>query len=89
MATMKPRKTIELEKVREKANHFFKHSDNNMVEERYSIYHFVASLHMDNNSYKGFRYLTEDEVPSGNTFGIERKENNEKTFHDESRIHFY
>jgi len=43
---------------------------------------------MQTGNYRGFGYLTKDDVKEGSTFGIDRT-NLPVTFPDESRIFFY
>lgn len=90
--------------LKDEANHFFAHSANEMVAERKILKSFVSGLLMKSSrrkEYKGFGYLTRDQVPAGKTFGVTytlmlRVDGNEilsthtkPTFHDESRIFFY
>ncbi len=61
------------QQIKDEANHFFAHSANEMVNERKAIQHFVSGLLMKSSrrkEYKGFGYLTRDQVPAGKTFGV-------------------
>lgn len=85
---MKARKTIDIKDIIEKANHYFCNSSNDLQRERTAMQFFVTSILMDTNNYRGFGYLTKDNVPVENTYGVEYIDN--KAFHkDESRIRFY
>jgi hypothetical protein len=59
--------------LKDEANKFFTHSANEMVAERKSLQMFVTGLLMKSSrrkEYKGFGYLTQDQVPAGKTFGV-------------------
>ena len=82
------RKTIKVEDIKQQANHFFLNSHNELSSERKSVQHFVGNLLMSVGSYNGYGYLTQDQVPVGSTYGVDRT-TEPKTFPDESRIFFY
>lgn len=59
--------------LKDEANHFFAHSANEMINERKALKSFVSGLLMKSSrrkEYKGFGYLTQDQVPAGKTFGV-------------------
>jgi len=87
---MTKRKTVSLESVKLKANHFFCTSKNEAIIQRRTLQFFVTDLLMDAKQYKGFNYLHKHHVEEGLTYGIEWDEaGKEKTFKDESRIFFH
>lgn len=85
---MKPRKTIDVKDIVEKANFFFKNSDNMFFSNRATLHGFVSGILHKTGNYKGFRYLTEKEVNKDYTFGVSYDKNNKATHHDETRIQF-
>lgn len=73
----------------EQANKYFLNSSNDCAEYRRFLQNFVTSC-LPSNVYRGFRYLTEEEMPDGLECGIifdpiEFKH----TYPDETRISFY
>ena len=82
------RKTIPVEDIREQANRFFLNSCNDFSAQRKALQSFVSDILMQTGNYRGFGYLTKDDVKEGSTFGIDRT-NLPVTFPDESRIFFY
>ena len=85
---MKKRKTFEVESLKEQANRFFLNSTNDFSSQRKTLQYFVGDILMQTGNYRGFGYLTKDDVKEGSTFGIDRT-NLPATFPDESRIFFY
>lgn len=81
------RKTLEIEAIKQKANKFFRVTPNDWTLQREAIQAFVNTLLHETGNYKGFQYLTENQVDKGLTFGIEFFEGGNKRF-DESRIYF-
>jgi hypothetical protein len=87
---MKKRKTVDLESVKEKVNHFFTTSKNEATIQRRTLQFFVTDLLMEAKQYKGFNYLHKHHVEEGMTYGVEWNEAGDKaTFKDESRIFFH
>lgn len=85
---MKKRKTFEVESLKEQANSFFLNSCNDFAAQRKAIQSFTSDILMQTGNYRGFGYLTKNDVKEGSTFGIDRT-NLPVTFPDESRIFFY
>lgn len=87
-APMKPRKTIEIEQIKEQANSFFFNSKNELAESRKVLQNFVSQILMDTGNYKGFQYITKQQMmTSGYTYGVDWSSG--KPIHsDESRIRF-
>jgi len=81
---MKHRKTLHIEIIRTRANAFLANSTNDQTEQRKAYHDLAAGLLSEANAYCGFRYLTEADVKSGQTFGITHG-NPAPTFHDETR----
>lgn len=87
---MAKRKTVELEKIKEKANNFFLISKNEATVERRALHLFVSDLLMDAGQYRGFNYLLKQDVGEGLTFGMQWDDTGSKAiFKDETRIFFY
>lgn len=89
------RKSIELSKVIDKANHMLKNSVDELTHERDAIRHFVEGLLMDAGVYAGFNYLTpamtEDRV-GGTSFGmmiVEGDHGPQIEWHDRTRVFFH
>lgn len=53
----KARKTIEVEKLRDWANHFLKNSPDDKVQGREEICAFIETVLHTSNRYFGFKYL--------------------------------
>ena len=85
---MKKRKTIEVEYLKNMANRFCESSSNELDGERRHIASFVSNALMMTGNYKGFGYLSRDDVKPGMTYGIDRS-TVPHSFPDESRIFFY
>ena len=74
----KERKTIEIQKVINKANHMLKHSIDKNKEGRIGIYILLESLLHDVNRYRGYRNLNKEDMTDsmhGTTYGIYKDEN--------------
>jgi hypothetical protein len=82
------KKTIKIEHIKQRANALFRESCNEYSAQRHAVHFFVADLLMDHGAYKGFSYLSEEQVPAGSTVGIIRGENGAHQFPDDSRIAF-
>jgi hypothetical protein len=85
---MKKRKTFEVDSLKEQANRFFLNSANDFSSQRKTLQYFVGDILMQTGNYRGFGYLTKNDVKEGSTFGIDR-DTVPSTFPDESRIFFY
>jgi hypothetical protein len=82
------RKTIEISRLKEKANYFFVNSPNDSRQIRESLFTFVSGFLHETGNYKGFGYLSKNKSLPGNSFGVEYV--NEKViFPDDSRVFFY
>jgi hypothetical protein len=81
------RKTIEISKLVEKANHFFQHSSNELVAERKQLQSFISHILLDTKNYKGFNYLSPNQVAPGYTYGVDWT-TGKPVHQDESRIFF-
>jgi len=87
---MAKRKTVSLESIKLKANHYFTTSKNEATLQRRTLQFFVTDLLMDAGQYQGFNYLRKHDVENGLTYGVEWNDTGDKvTFKDESRIFFY
>jgi len=84
-------KTIKVENVKTLANYILRNSPNESVEQRNTIHVFVSNLLMQAKAYKGFNYLSEDQVQPGDTFGIVFDESpaRDHQYPDPSRTFFY
>jgi hypothetical protein len=84
------KKTIDVDWVRTKINHMLRVSVTT-PDIRYGNCVALELILMETNNYKGFRYLTQDEVPRGQKPGIIPRANHmsEPTFPDESRREYY
>jgi len=87
-APMKARKTIEIEKIKERANHYLANSWNIHDKERKGCAGLVTTLLMDAGAYRGFAYLRKEDVGPLLTFGVEWVDG-KPVHHDESRIYFF
>lgn len=87
---MAKRKTVSLENIKLKANHYFTTSKNEATLQRRTLQFFVTDLLMDAGQYRGFNYLRKHDVEEGMTYGVEWNDTGDKaTFKDESRIFFH
>jgi hypothetical protein len=87
---MAKRKTVSLESIKLKANHYFTTSKNEATLQRRTLQFFVTDLLMDAGQYRGFNYLRKHDVENGLTYGVEWNDTGDKaTFKDESRIFFH
>ena len=87
---MNKRKTVSLESIKLKANHFFTTSKNESAIQRRTLQFFVTDLLMEAKQYRGFNYLHKHHVEEGMTYGVEWNDAGDKaTFKDESRIFFH
>jgi hypothetical protein len=83
-------KSIKLDVLKLKANTVFRDSLNSYSVQRLAIQCFVENVLMTNNAYNGFGYLTESEVPAGQTFGLAYDDTAKKNiFPDPTRIKFF
>jgi hypothetical protein len=84
-------KTIKIERLKDQANAVFRESKHDYAMQRRALQCFVENLLMQHNAYKGFRYLSESDVPPSNSFGIifDESEKREHAYPDPSRISFY
>lgn len=87
MVPVKARKTIEIEKIKERANHFLANSWNIHDKERKGCKDLASMLLMDAGAYKGFQYLTKEKVGPLMTYGVEYVDG-KPVRHDETRIYF-
>ena len=86
------RKTINVLKVLEKANHYLRHSQARSPEgvaemeaRRRGVASLLEGVLWETGNYEGFNYLSEGEVPTGELPGIVRNETYPHEFPDESR----
>lgn len=82
------RKTVEIQALKDKVNGMLKLSTCSR-EGRLSLDCLLSSVLSDAGQYKGFRYLTEEEVPEGQLPGIRAGLYIDTVFPDDSRKHFY
>jgi hypothetical protein len=80
-------KTIEVAKIKEKANAVFRDSHNEYRAGRAATKLFVEDVLMKTGNYKGFRYLAERET-DGKTYGIRFAHDNSPIFEDQTRVAF-
>jgi hypothetical protein len=61
------------------------------AELRKGVMVMIEAVLMDTGNYKGFRYLAQDEVPTGCTPGIRRDRGDEKKFEntDNTRVRYF
>ena len=79
----------DMQLIVEEANSFFKFSLNSDRSHRRAIHSLVTNILLKSNVYRGFRYLNEDEVPPGNSWGITFDDvNHDHIYPDDSRISF-
>jgi hypothetical protein len=84
-----PRKTIDIETLRKAVNTALATDTHNKREHRLGAAQTLEyALHATDN-YRGFRYLTRDEVPAGAVPGIERNPHGTTEFPDDSRRFYY
>lgn len=83
------RKTIDISFIKEKANFYLANSKNECIKEREQIFVFTSNILHEAKNYKGFGYLTENNVEKGLTWGITFGENGKNEYKDESRVFFY
>jgi hypothetical protein len=85
------KKTVTIAKLKAQANTVFRESVNEYAAQRNAVHYFVANLLMQNEAYKGFRYLEAGDVEPGKSIGLIRNPENAAgphTFPDDSRIAF-
>lgn len=63
-------KKVDTDKLIRMANEYCKVSGDQFADKREAIHDFVASVLLDAGAYKGFRYLTENDVKPGMKWGI-------------------
>jgi len=101
----RPRKTIEVARIKEMANKFFKESADEMVDEREALKVFIDSILFETNNYHGFNMLYWLEQgfeewnaagkPDGNEWVnkdgevVNGYEVKKQFFGDESRVKYY
>lgn len=81
-------KTVKVADMVDRANAYFKNSGNQYGDARRALQSFVEGFLHDARCYRGFRYLTQDEMAAGYTWGVEHKPDG-NVFPDETRIQFY
>lgn len=77
---MKPRKTVKIQSVVERANKFMLHSRDDQNRERAALHTFIADILHDTGNYRGFNYLDSRDMQQstlGTTVGINRDSNGE------------
>ena len=85
------RKTIEIERIKELANKFFRESKDEMMAERKALQSFIETILYETNTYYGFNYVHwlekgfNEWIEAGEPDGKEKY----KFFGDETRIIFY
>ena len=63
---MRPRKTIEIKKIVERANKYFEDSPDSDIENRKAIAWFVSDILHSSGNYRGFNYLpSESDLNAG------------------------
>jgi hypothetical protein len=87
----KPNKTLKVETIKQLANDVLRDSPNGSVEQRETIHVFVSNLLMQAKAYKGFNYLSEDQVAPGRSFGIvfDASPAHQHKYPDPTRTFFY
>ena len=73
-------KTIKVNLVKETANRMLMDSPNDAVDYRQGVINMTQTLLMETQNYRGFRYLSKDEVAPGYTVGVHL--DNPKYVHD-------
>lgn len=86
---MKQRKTITVDSLKERANTFFKESDDGMTKERRALQIFIDFILMDTGNYSGFNYLGWLRGGCAQWEKDGKPANNSKYMGDETRIVFY
>lgn len=87
---MAKRKTISIEALKAEANKIFRDSVDDYSGQRQAIQSFVGPLLMKADQYKGFGYLTSDQMEAGKTPGMMKLEHGrDPVFLDQTRIRFY
>ena len=83
-------KSIKIQTLKDKANQCLRDSDNKCREGRLMLQTFTSALLMGANAYRGFSYLTEEQVAPGKSFGIvfDESEARAHSYPDDSRIHY-
>jgi len=66
---MKARKTIEIEKLVDDANHYLKTSYDVLSEQRKGVAHFVADILHYTGNYEGFNYLDSESDLNAGMYG--------------------
>lgn len=84
---MARRKTHSVAALIEQANYSLEH-DEHGPEFRKGVMMMLEKVLFDTGNYKGFRYLTEEEVPKGQEPGI-RKVAEKNVFPDTTRVRYY
>ena len=85
------RKTVDVDALRIKVNSMLANSTGS-ISERIGMFQVLEDVLLDSGNYKGFRYLTEAEVPEGFKPGINSDSDNSDTKFtncDSTRIHYY
>ena len=84
------KKTIKLDALKEAANKILRDSVNEYSVERSAIHYFISDILMQNNVYRGFRYLNASEMPPDHIPGIIPDYDNpsQHSFPDPSRTAF-
>ena len=84
------KKTVQIEALKTRANHFFLHSGDSFRGERKGMQSLVESFLHDCGAYKGFNYLSADQSKPGHSVGIIFDAVDGKhQYPDDSRIIFY
>ena len=82
-------KTVKIEALINRANHFFYHSGDAFRGERKGMQSLVESFLHDCNRYRGFGYLSAEQSKPGHSVGIIfDAEGGKHQYPDDSRIRF-
>ena len=81
-------KTVKVEALIERANCYFRNSENDKREARRALQSFVEGFLHDAKRYRGFRYLAKEEMKPGLTHGVEHGPDG-PTFPDDSRVSMF
>lgn len=82
------RKTVSIEKLKERANFYFRNSGDEFRPARRALQSFVEGFLHEAGAYKGFRYLSKEEMKEGFSYGVEHRPEG-PVFPDDSRVSIY
>jgi len=92
---MGKRKTIEVERIKEKINSMILNSPDDMIREREALANFLSVILHETGNYKGFNYLTKEMMEKSmygkSTYTINYTEGNTTRIEkgDETRVFYF